>query len=155
MVAKHGHDRLAHLVKGPPGHLLNGLAAQIRGHDDHGVAEVDSPALTVSETAVVEDLQQDVEDVGVCLLDLIEEHDRVWTASNRLCELSTFVVADVAGRSADQARNRVLLLVLGHVEPNEGLLVVEQELGQRTRQLSLADTGRAEEDERSHRPVRI
>ena len=35
------------------------------------------------------------------------------------------------------------------------LLVVEQELGQRPRQLGLADAGRAEEEERAERPVRV
>ena len=35
------------------------------------------------------------------------------------------------------------------------LLVVEQELGQRARQLGLADAGGAQEDERADRPVRV
>ena len=35
------------------------------------------------------------------------------------------------------------------------LLVVEQELGQRARQLGLADAGRAQEDERADRPLRV
>ena len=35
------------------------------------------------------------------------------------------------------------------------LLVVEQERGQRARELGLADAGRAEEDERADRPARV
>ena len=34
-------------------------------------------------------------------------------------------------------------------------LVVEQELGERAAELGLADAGRAEEDERADRPVRV
>ncbi len=42
----------------------------------HGVGEVDRAALAVGEAAVVEDLQEDVEDVGVGLLDFVEEDHR-------------------------------------------------------------------------------
>ena len=35
------------------------------------------------------------------------------------------------------------------------MLVVEQELGQRPRELGLADAGRAEEQERADRPARV
>jgi hypothetical protein len=49
----------------------------------------------------------------------------------------------------------VLLHVLGHVDADHGLLVVEHELGQRTRQLGLADAGGTDEEERADRPVRV
>ena len=65
------------------------------------------------------------------------------------------VVADVAWRRADQPRDRVLLLVLAHVDAHHRLLVVEQELGQRARRLRLADAGRAQEQERAERPIRV
>ncbi len=47
------------------------------------------------------------------------------------------------------------LHVLGHVDADHGPLVVEEELGERSRQLGLADPGGAEEDERADRPVRV
>ncbi len=47
------------------------------------------------------------------------------------------------------------LLVLAHVEPHHRVLVVEHELGERAGELGLADTRRAEEDERADRPVRV
>ena len=68
-----------------------------------GVAEVDRAALGVGQAAVVEDLQQRVEDVGVRLLDLVEQHDRVGLAPHRLGELAALLVADVAGRRARPA----------------------------------------------------
>ena len=48
---------------------------RLRGHDDQRVAEVDLIAERVGEDAVLEDLQQDVGDVGMRLLDLVEQHD--------------------------------------------------------------------------------
>ena len=43
-----------------------------------------------------------------------------------LGELSTFFVADIAGRRADQTRDAVLLHVLAHVDANHQLFIVEQ-----------------------------
>ena len=42
-----------------------------------------------------------------------------------------------------------------HVDADERLAVGEQELGQRARQLGLPDAGRAAEDERADRPLRV
>ena len=52
-------------------------------------------------------------------------------------------------------RHGVLLHVLAHVDADHRPLVVEQEVGERAGQLGLADAGRAEEQERADRPVRV
>ena len=66
-----------------------------------------------------------------------------------LGQLAALAVADVAGRRADQPRDRVRLAELGHVDPDERLLGREQPLRERLDQLGLADAGRAEEQEAS------
>ena len=50
------------------------LGAHVRRHDHDGVLEVDDSAVVVGEVSLIEHLQQDVEDVRVCLLDFIEQH---------------------------------------------------------------------------------
>ena len=142
-VALHGlHHHLA-----PGGPVEVGVhqvdAAEVAGHDDDRVAEVHGAALAIGEAAIVEHLQEHVEDVGVGLLDLVEEHDGVRPPADRLGELAALVVADVARRRADQPRDRVLLHVLAHVDADHRPLVVEQELGERARQLRLPDAGGA------------
>src|SRR5271166_4144059 len=152
------HGRRAFFLHRPEadvGVLLQPERADVARHDDDGVFEVDRAALRVGEPAVFEDLQQQVEDVRMRLLDLIEQHDGVRAAAHRLGELSAFFVADVAWRRADQPRDRVLLHVLGHVDAHQGVSVVENELGQRARQLRLADAGRTQEDERADGPLRV
>ena len=129
--------------------------ADVGRHHDDRVAEVDRAALRVGQAAVVEDLEQGVEDVAVRLLDLVEEHDGVRLAPHGLGQLAALLVADVAGRGAHQAADRVPLLVLGHVQPDHVLLGVEQRLRERARKLRLADARRAEKDERADRPLRI
>ena len=49
--------------------------AEVGGHDDDRVLEVDHATLTVGQATLFEDLQERVEDVGVRLLDLVEQHD--------------------------------------------------------------------------------
>ena len=144
-------QRLVHLLLHPlVGHGLARLGeadrrlaqvggAEVGGHDEHGVLEVDRAALGVGEAAVLQDLQQRVEDVGVGLLDLVEEHDRERLAAHRLGELAALLVADVAGGRADEAADRVLLHVLAHVELDQGALVAEEELGERLGELGLPD----------------
>lgn len=104
--------------------------------------------------AVVQDLEEDVEDVRVRLLHLVEEEEGVRVAADHLGELAGLLVADVAGRGADQAADRVPFLVLAHVEADHPLLAGEQGLGERAGQFGLADAGRAEEEEAADRPVR-
>ena len=130
-------------------------AADIRRHDDDGVPKVDRPSLRVGKSPIIEDLQQDVEHIRVCLLDLVEQDDGIGTATNSLGELPSFLEADIAWRRANQPGDSVLLHVLGHVDAHHRLLVVEEEFCERTRRLGFADTGRAEENERPNRPIWI
>jgi hypothetical protein len=62
--------------------------ADVRGHDHDRVPEVDLAALRVGQLPVLEDLQQDVEDVRVCLLDLVEQDHRVRLAAHGLGQLA-------------------------------------------------------------------
>src|SRR3954463_5653988 len=160
------HDPVLHVVVGhamvvvadrePERRVARDLRRpDVRGHDHDGVPEVHRAALRVGQATVLEDLQEDVEDVRVGLLDLVEQEHRVRLAAPRLCELAALVVADVAGRRADEARHRVLLHVLRHVDADHRLLVAEEELRERARQLRLADARRAEEDERAGRALRV
>src|SRR3712207_435547 len=89
------------------------------------------------------------------LLYLVEENYRVGTTPDSLGELAALVVADVAWRRADQAANGVALHVLGHVQTDHGVLVVEEVLGQGASELRLADTGRAEKDEAADGTLRV
>ena len=58
-------DLLVGLVRNPA--FPKFMRTEVTGHDDDGVLEVDDPALAVGQAAVVENLQEDVEDVGMSL----------------------------------------------------------------------------------------
>ena len=91
----------------------------------------------------------------MCLLNLVEQHDRERTAAYLFGQLTAFFVADVARRGTKQAGNGVFLGVFGHVEGDEGVFVTEHEFGERLCELGLTHTGWAREDERAAWAVRV
>src|SRR5450631_2198612 len=135
--------------------LQNDLRAQVRRHDNDGVAKIDRAPLTIREPPVIEHLQQNIEDVGMPLPDLLEKNHGVRAAPYRLGEIAALLVADVARRRADEARDRVLLHELRHVDAHHGVFGVEQEFGKRLAKLGLANARRTQKQERAVRAARI
>ncbi len=103
------------------------LGADIAGHNDDRIAEINEVALPIGQPAVFQDLQQRIPHVGVRLLDFVKEDHLVWTATDRFCELASFVVADVAGRRAKEPADCVTLAVLAHINAQQCILIIEEE----------------------------
>ena len=93
---------------------------------------------------MIHDLQQQIEDIGMRLLDLIEQQHAVRMFGDRFGEQTALVKAHVARRCADEARDRVPLHVFRHVEADE---FHAHGNGQLPGHLGLADSGRAGEQE--------
>mmetsp|Transcript_8552 Transcript_8552/g.24136 ORF Transcript_8552/g.24136 Transcript_8552/m.24136 type:complete len:532 (-) Transcript_8552:1313-2908(-) len=125
------------------------LRPEVARHHDDRVAKVHGAALGVGQAAVVQHLEEDIEHVLVGLLNLVEEDHAVGAAAHGLRELPAALVADVAGRSANEPGHRVALHVLGHVDANHVLVRVKERAGERLAQLRLPHTRRAEEQKAS------
>ena len=78
--------------------LLQLSGTSITGHYYYGIAEVHQSAVSVSQSAFVQHLQQHIENVAVCLFYLVEQHDRVGLPSYSLSQLSAFLVAHISWR---------------------------------------------------------
>ena len=89
------------------------------------------------------------------LFDLVEEDDAVGAAADGLGELTALVVAQIARRRTQQTGHRVLLLILRHIELEQGFPAAEPALGQRLCQRRLAHAGRPEEEQRPDGPARL
>src|SRR6266571_4370462 len=101
-------ERAANLGQHPLSLLLRGelrleedRRPDVRCHHYDGVAKVDGSPLPVGEPAVVQELQQDVERVLVCFLDLVQENDGIRAAADGFGELASLLVADISWRSSD------------------------------------------------------
>ena len=75
---------------------------QIRGQDDDGILKIHRPALGVGNSAVIQDLQQNVEDVRMRLFDFIKQEHRIGLSADGLCQLSSLFIAYISGRRPNQ-----------------------------------------------------
>src|SRR5579863_9226511 len=146
-LAKRGHGLLARFLRVFRRKLENRGRTGVRSHNDHRILEIDRATLAIRQTSVVENLQQYVENVRMRLLDFVQQDDRIRPPPNLLGQLPAFFVPHISRGRADHARNGVLFYVLRHVQADHGVLVVEQKLGQRTRQFGLPYAGWTEEQE--------
>ena len=136
-------------------HLVDILRADVAGHDDDRVAEVDLAALGVGQGARVEHLQEDVKDLRVRLFYLVKQQHRVRPVAHQLGEGSALLVADIARRRADDFADAVLLHILRHVDADERLFVVKHKLGERFGELGLPHPGGPEEHKRGDGAVGV
>jgi len=72
--------------------------------------------LRVGEAAIVEDLEEELNELLGRLLELVDEDDRVGLAAHILGKLAALVVPYVARRRADETRDGVLFAVLRALE---------------------------------------
>jgi len=124
------------------------FGAGIRRHDQHRVAKVRLASVVVGERSMIHHLQQQVEHLRMCLLDLIEQQYTMRMLGHGIGQQAALIETHIAGRRPDQARDSVALHVFRHVEADQ----LETE---RFRQLAagfgLADTGRTREQEAGYR----
>ena len=74
------------------------LCADIGGHNDYAVLEINLPALRIGEHTVVKDLKQHIEHIGMSLFNLVKEDYAVRLAAHLFGELTALVIADIARR---------------------------------------------------------
>jgi hypothetical protein len=122
----------------------------IRRHDQDDVTEVGLAAVVVGERRVIHHLQQDVQHVGVRLLDLVHQNHAERVVPDRVHQQPALLEPHVPRRRTHEASHGVLLHVLAHVVADELVPEVDGEL---LCQLGLPDTCRAGEQKASGRAL--
>ena len=105
--------------------IHNCLRANVAGHDDDRVRKIDCSPLAIGQAAIVQHLEEYVEDIGVSLLDFIKQYHAVGAAADRFGELAALVVTDIAWRRTNQAGYGMALHILAHVDADHGVFVVK------------------------------
>src|SRR5579884_1279955 len=129
--------------------------ADVAGHDNDRVLEVNGAALPIGETPIIENLQQDIEHIRRGLFDFVEQHDAVGAAAHSLGQLPALFITNIAGGCANQAGDAVFLHVLGHVDTNQSMLIVEEEFGEGASQFGFTNAGWPQEHEAGKRAIRV
>ena len=104
--------------------------------------------MAVGQAAIIKNLQQNVENIGVGFFDFVEQNDAVGLAPNFFGQLAAVIIAHITGWRTDQLADRMRLHEFGHVQPNHGIFAFKHGFGDSFDQLGLADTGRSDKDER-------
>ncbi len=92
--------------------------------------------------AIVEHLQEDIEHIGMRLLDLVKQHDGIRRSAHLLAELSALLEAYVSRGGAYHLGDGMGLHILRHIHPDQGVLRAEHRLCKRLGQLGLTHAGR-------------
>ncbi len=107
--------------------------------------------LAVGQSAVIEKLEQDIENIGVSFFYFIEQNHGKRFSSDSFGQLAALFVTDVAGRRSDKTADGMRFHVFAHVDADHRILVIEKVFGKRARKLGFADACRAEENKRADR----
>ena len=126
--------------------------AGIGRHDQDDVPEIDVLAVMIGQLAVIHDLQQDVEQVGMGFLDLVQQQHLMGMLIDRIGQQAALVEPDIAWGRADQPADGMPLHIFRHVEAGQ---LDAKRMGQLARNLRLADPGRAGEQIGADRLFRI
>ena len=125
------HHRHFHQLVIVTTHLLDHLRAKVGGHDDDRILEVHRAPLAVGHATVVEHLQQHIKHIRVRLLNFVEQDHGIRFAPHRFGQVAALFIADIAGRRADQAGDRMLLHEFTHVDTDHVFFRIKEEFRQR------------------------
>ena len=89
------------------------------------------------------------------LLDFVKKHNGVRSTSDRLCELSAIIKANVSRRCANESARVVALHELAHINLDQRVFRAEHELSERLGEFRLSNACRPEEEEAADRALRI
>ena len=137
------------------GRLADQIGAEVRGHDDDRIAEIDLAADRIGEASFFEDLQQEIHHIGVRFFHFVEENDAIGAPAHLLGELSAFFIADIARRRSGHAADGEFFHVFRHVDLDQRVFAAEQVRCEQAGQVGFAHAGRAEEQEGADRAVGI
>ena len=127
--------------------LRERCCTEVGGEDDERVTETHLAPFGIGEHPFVEDLEQDIEHVWVCLLNLVEQDDRIGFAPHLFGQFASFSVADITCWCAENLSDAVAFHKLTHIETDERALVAEKFLSEDLGSERLAYARRTEKEE--------
>ncbi len=147
--------------QGAVDHLVHLGSAQVRGHHDDALRQIDAAIVAQSQRRLVENAQQQLPQGVRGLLDLVEQQDReLQLLGVPLVERflrqqrMSLTMAEIARRRANQLGDLVRVLELRAVNLDASMGVTEKRLGHGFHHTRLAGAGRPQKQKISHRPTR-
>ena len=139
------------LVVAQPSAHLSPTTAKVRGHNNHRVTEIYPTPQPIGQVSLVKELEQQIIDLGVCLLNLIKKNHRVGLTTHRLRKATTLAIPHIPRGRANHTAHIVSLGILAHIESEQCIGAVEECLSQLLSQQCLTYTCRAYKEKDTHR----
>lgn len=130
------------------------LVAEVGRQEEDDIFAVNQAAFTVCHFALIERLVEQVEHIRVRFFHFIEQYYRVGFLANRFGQYAAFTVANVARRGANQSRDGMFLLELGHIDGGQVLATAVEQLCQLQDGFSFTHAAGASQQERAQRASR-
>jgi len=127
---------------------MEALGAEVGGHDDDAVAEVGDASGGIGQSAIAEELEQQVEEGGVGLFEFVEEDDAEGLFADAGGEES---LGASGGGTADESLDGDGIGELVEVEADHACHIAEEEFGGGLGHLCFSGAGGADEEERGQR----
>ena len=99
----------------------------VRGHNQYGIPERNLMPQVILKFPFFQNLKKEIENIGMGLLDLIEQHHTVGPPPDLFGEKTALFVPHVPRRGSDQTGDIMLLHKVGHIYPDQGVFVPEKE----------------------------
>ena len=112
-------------------------------------------ALGIGNVAVVQNLEQDVEYIGMGFLHLIEQHHGIGIAADLLTQLAASLIAYISWRRADHLGNAVLLHIFRHIDADQRVFRSKHGFRQRLAQLRFSHACGPQKQEGADGPLGI
>src|SRR5258708_28786161 len=125
------------------------LGAKIRSHNHNGIATINNLTTRITETSFLQQLQEQIKDIIMGFLNLIKEQNTIRMATDKLCQLSTIFITDIARRGTQQASGMVPLHKFRHIQSQERAFIVKKCSRQCSRQFAFANSGRSYKKKRT------
>lgn len=72
------------------------IGTRIRGHDDDDVTEIGFASAVVRQRSIIHDLEHDVENIGMCFFNFIEQQYGVRLLDDGLGQQTTLIESDIS-----------------------------------------------------------
>src|ERR1044072_8258663 len=121
--------------------------AGVGSHDQDDIPEVSLLAIVIRQGCMIHHLQQDVEEIGVRLLNLVQHQHGVRSLVHGISQQTALVEPDIPRGRSDEARDSMAFRILAHVVAKK---FDAERLGELLGEFSLTDSSRSREKKRAH-----
>src|SRR6185369_6769621 len=133
----------------------NYVSPDVRSQQYDAILKIDLASLAIFQNSLIENLEEELHHIRMCLFHFVEEHHRIGLSPHCLGQNAAFTVTDVSWRRSLQTGYSMSFLILAHVDRYQVSFAAIQGVSESESSFRLTNTGGSDEQENADRPFRI